>query len=79
MARPADPEKTLFRCGSELFHPEAMDEYVRCLRDPDTIHATCEDYRAAVTIDFAHDAKDREAGRRVACAVFALWGRQGFL
>ena len=58
---------------------EAMEEYVRCLRDPDTIHATCEDYRAAATIDFAHDAKDREAGRRVACAVLALWGRQGFL
>jgi haloacetate dehalogenase len=29
----ADPEKTLFRGGSELFHPEAMEEYVRCLRD----------------------------------------------
>jgi haloacetate dehalogenase len=75
----AEPEKTLFRGGSELFHPQAMDEYVRCLRDPDTIHATCEDYRAAATLDFAHDAKDREASRRIACAVLALWGRQGFL
>ena len=75
----AEPEKTLFRGGSELFHPEAMEKYVRCLRDPDTIHATCEDYRAAATLDYEHDAKDREAGRRMSCPVLALWGRQGFL
>jgi haloacetate dehalogenase len=58
----ADPEKTLFRGGSEAFAPEAMEEYVRCLRDPETIHATCEDYRAAATVDYEHDAEDREAG-----------------
>jgi haloacetate dehalogenase len=56
----ADPEKTLFRGGSEASAPEAMEEYVRCLRDPETIHATCEYYRA--TVDFAHDAEDHEAG-----------------
>jgi haloacetate dehalogenase len=76
----ADPEKALFRGGSELFHPDAWEEYVRCLRDPETIHATCEDYRAAATLDYEHDAKDREAGRRItSCPVLALWGRQGFL
>lgn len=75
----ADPEKTLFRSDSELFHPEAMEEYVRCLRDPATIHATCEDYRAAATLDYEHDETDRRAGRRIACPVLALWGRQGFL
>ena len=75
----ADPEKTLFRGGSELFHPEAMEEYVRCLRDPQTIHATCEDYRAAATLDYEHDASDLGAGRRIECPVLALWGRQGFL
>src|ERR671917_1158006 len=35
----AEPEKTLFRGGSEAFAAEAMEEYVRCLRDPETIHA----------------------------------------
>ncbi len=75
----ADPEKTLFRGGSELFHPDAWEEYVRCLRNPETIHATCEDYRAAATLDYEHDAEDREAGRRMSCPVLALWGRQGFL
>jgi haloacetate dehalogenase len=58
----ADPEKALFRGGCEALAPEAIEEYVRCLRDPETIHATCEDYRAAATVDFAHDAQDREAG-----------------
>jgi haloacetate dehalogenase len=52
---------------------------VRCLRDPETIHATCEDYRAAATLDYEHDAEDREAGRCIACPMLALWGRQGFL
>jgi haloacetate dehalogenase len=75
----ADAEKTLFRGGSEALAPEAMEEYVRCLRDPETIHATCEDYRAAATLDYEHDAKDREAGRRIACPVLTLWGRKGFL
>jgi haloacetate dehalogenase len=75
----AEPEKALFRGGSEAIAPEAMEEYVRCLREPETIHATCEDYRAAATIDFAHDAEDREAGRRIACPLLALWGSRGFL
>ena len=52
----ADPENALFRGGSEIFHPEAMEEYARSLRDPETIHATCEDYRDAATLDHEHDA-----------------------
>ena len=75
----AEPEKVLFRGGSEAIAPEAMREYVRALRNPETIHATCEDYRAAATIDYEHDAEDREAGRRISCPVLALWGRKGFL
>jgi haloacetate dehalogenase len=73
------PEKALFRDGSEAFAPEAREEYVRCLRDPETVHAICEDYRAAATIDFAHDEEDRAAGRRVTCPVLALWGSRGNL
>jgi haloacetate dehalogenase len=75
----AEPEKALFRGGSEAIRPEAMEQYVRCLRAPETIHATCEDYRAAATLDHEHDAKDREAGRRIECPVLALWGGRGFL
>ena len=75
----AEPEKALFRGGSEAIASGAMEEYVRCLRDPETIHATCEDYRAAATLDYEHDAEDREAGRRIACPLLALWGSRGFL
>jgi haloacetate dehalogenase len=75
----ADPENALFRGSSEIFHPEAMEEYARSLRNPETIHATCEDSRAAATVDYEHDAEDREAGSRMACPVLALWGRRGFL
>jgi haloacetate dehalogenase len=57
--------------------PEAFAEYLRCFRDPATIHATCEDYRAAATIDLRHDEADLQ--RKIACPVLALWGEKGFL
>lgn len=60
------------------FTPEALAEYVRCVNDPDTIHAMCEDYRAAATLDVAHDEADR-GKRRIGCPVLALWGRQAQL
>ena len=75
----SEPEKSLFRGGSEAIAPEAMEEYVGCLRDPETLHATCEDYRAAATIDYEHDAEDHEAGRRITCPLLVLWGSRGFL
>ncbi len=75
----ADPENALFRNGVEAFAPEVLQQYKRCLRDPETVHAICEDYRAAATIDFAHDAEDREAGQRITCPVLVLWGGRGNL
>lgn len=73
----ADPENALFRSGVGAFDPEALKEYQRCLRNPETIHAICEDYRAAATLDFAHDQADHQAGRLIACPLLALWGRWG--
>jgi haloacetate dehalogenase len=52
---------------------EVRDAYLEAFRDPRTIHAICEDYRANATIDLAHDAADREAGRRIDAPVLALW------
>lgn len=54
--------------------PAAMAEYRRAFREPSVIHAACEDYRAGATIDCAIDRADREAGRRIACPMLALWG-----
>lgn len=59
------------------FEDAAMAEYIRCFSDPATIHATCEDYRAGYSIDRILDAADREAGRKIACPVLALWGDRG--
>ena len=50
---------------------EAYAEYLRCFSNPDTIRASCADYRA-IDVDLAHDAADR--GRKLACPVLALWG-----
>ena len=61
--------------GFDSFASEAYAEYERCFRDPRTIHASCEDYRAAATIDLEHDAADRD--RKVGCPLLALWGEQG--
>lgn len=54
------------------FAPEALAEYRRCFRDPATIHATCEDYRAGASIDLDHDEAD--LAKKIACPLLALWG-----
>jgi haloacetate dehalogenase len=54
---------------------EAMAEYHRCFCRPDAIHAACEDYRAAATIDLEHD-RDHDT-KRIACPVRVLWGKLG--
>ncbi|MQA06547.1 MAG: alpha/beta fold hydrolase [Streptosporangiales bacterium] len=65
--------------GGTPFDPAAMDEYIRCFSDPAAIHASCEDYRAAASIDLRHDDADADAGRLVTCPVLALWGGHGFV
>ena len=56
---------------------EAFAEYLRCFSNPDTIHASCEDYRAAATIDLEHDEND--AYKKLTIPVLALWGKTGFV
>ena len=64
--------------GGGVFHPDALADYLAHWT-PDTIHSSCEDYRAAAAIDIAHDdADDREGGgRRVEAPLLALWGAKG--
>lgn len=63
--------------GLSFFHPEALAEYKRCFRNPDTIHAICEDYRACAGIDFDMDTADFAAGRKIECPTLILWGGTG--
>jgi haloacetate dehalogenase len=53
--------------GTELFDARALAEYERCFASAAAIHAMCEDYRAAATIDLTHDRAD--AARRIECPV----------
>ena len=53
----------------------AFKEYLRCYNNPDTIHAICEDYRAAATIDLEDDKADSD--RRIRCPLYLLWGARG--
>lgn len=52
---------------------EAFADYRRAIHDPATVHAMCEDYRAGLGVDRAHDDADRRAGRRLACPLLVLW------
>lgn len=75
----ADPDWFLTRGRPDVFAPEASEEYRRCLGDPRTVHAICEDYRAGATADFAHDEEDLLSGKKIECPVLALWGGLGNL
>lgn len=61
--------------GLDHFDPRALAEYERCYRNPETIHATCEDYRAAASIDLAHDRESET--QKIVCPLLVLWGERG--
>ncbi len=65
--------------GMRPFSPEALQAYRTALRRPGAVHAMCEDYRAAASIDLEHDRADRDAGRRVTCPLHVLWGERGIV
>jgi len=75
----ADPaavvDDALQQWGSDdaSFPPHVRAAYIDALRDPATVHAICEEYRAAATIDDARDVEDQSAGRRIACPTLVLW------
>ena len=79
----ADPdwfiEKKLAKTkqGLSFFDPEALAEYKRCFRNPETIHAICEDYRACAGVDFDMDTGDFAAGRKIDVPMLLLWGATG--
>ena len=62
--------------GLASFSAEQLAEYRRCWRDPAMIHASCSDYRAAITLDLAFDSADH-GKKKVTCPALALWGDSG--
>jgi haloacetate dehalogenase len=72
----SNPDVYYFRGDRGRFAPEALEDYLRCARNPETIHGMCEDYRAGATIDLELDEADR-GRRRIACPLLVLWsGRE---
>lgn len=61
-----------------VFDTEIREDYVTCFRDPATIHAGCEDYRAAWHVDRLHDQGDLGL-RKLAMPLLVLWGERGEL
>jgi haloacetate dehalogenase len=74
----ADPISFLFRHGQGSSDFEAYEDYLQNARDPKAIHAMCEDYRAAVSVDFQQDQADRGT-RKIACPTLVLWGARGVI
>ena len=63
--------------GLSAFTAETYAAYLSYVSDPATMHAMCEDYRAAASIDLEHDRADRTAGKKITCPVSVIWGEHG--
>ena len=60
-----------------FFARKALDDYLKCLRDPTTIRAICEDYRAAASIDLKDDNISRKQNIKIKMPTLVLWGKKG--
>ncbi|MAH84632.1 MAG: hypothetical protein CBB68_09905 [Rhodospirillaceae bacterium TMED8] len=56
------------------FDQDALAIYLEAMRNPQTIAASCGDYRAGASVDDAQDLDDRLNGRKIACPILFLWG-----
>lgn len=63
--------------GQGSFGPEIKAEYMETYRDPERVHAVCEEYRAAAGLDIQHDNMDRAESRRITCPMLHLWAVGG--
>jgi haloacetate dehalogenase len=57
-----------------VVEPEIFAEYLRCFENPETIRATCDEYRAGASIDLKHDRADR--GRLLTMPLLVLRGER---
>jgi haloacetate dehalogenase len=72
----ADPETwydAWTKNSPQALGPENHADFLAAIRNPATVHAMLEDYRAGITVDRRNDEADRAAGRRIECPTLALW------
>lgn len=63
--------------GMDRFDGDALEAYRKAWRVPACIRAMCNDYRAAIDVDFAMDAED--LGRRIDVPALVLFGADGVM
>lgn len=69
-----DPDAWYSRHGKqEAMGAESRADFREAVADPATVLAMCEDYRAGLTVDRAHDESDRAAGTRLHCPLLFIW------
>jgi haloacetate dehalogenase len=69
----ADPELWYSSARPETMGTENYREFREAIRDPATVRAMLEDYRAGLGVDREHEEADRRAGRIVRCPTLLLW------
>jgi haloacetate dehalogenase len=79
-AQPEIPERVItadpdaWYCGDPAAMGDANHaEWRAAMRDPEVVRGMLEDYRAGLTVDYADEAADRAAGRRVTQPLLVLW------
>ena len=65
--------------GTGIFSADRWAEYLAGASNSLCMHAMCEDYRAAATIDLIHDRSDRAAGNHLKMPLKVLWGEHGLV
>ena len=60
-----------------FFSKKALNDYIECVKNPETINAICEDYRAAASIDLIDDKISRENKIKISVPILVLWGKKG--
>lgn len=60
--------------AKDALNREAVAEYKRCF-DAAAIRATCEEFRAAASVDLVHDEADKE--QKISCPTLLLWSASG--
>ena len=79
LIRPAPFPETLINNSLETYfgpgRGEPQAEFLRAFKNPATVHAMCEDYRAGASIDLEHD--DADLNRKIACPLLVMWGEKG--
>ncbi|GAB0136426.1 hypothetical protein EsDP_00004727 [Epichloe bromicola] len=61
----------------DVLGKECFDVYAGLFEDWDTVHAMCNDYRAAATVDLEEQRDDLKHGRLIKSPLLVLWGRRG--